>query len=425
MTSQVALNTSSSESSRQTGEGTRSHNEKLGSFERDIEDLPTQSWEDDPQNPMNWASLRKWTTLMILIVTNFVAALCTSSFEPALPSVMADFHAGDGSSRDGSLAALTISIYVIGYCLGPLVVAPLSELYGHVIVLYPAYLLFMVALAVCGSSNNLPLFIIFRALMGFAAITFVLIGPAIVADLIPREKRGFALSIMSAGPVIGPTIGPIMGGYIVEKTSWRWTFWATLIAFFALFVFAVAFLKETYGPVLVQRKQKSSQTQPNIQLADLRQVLKAAWIRPLKMLCLPIVPFVAFYSALSNAYGLTCFATVGTVFQDNYHFSPGQSGLAYLGLLIGFVFCQLTLSRLSDKYMLRMEAKHHDKKPEYRLPPMLIGAFLLPVGFFWYGWSLQLHTHVSILKYLFPKVHIAGLPFAQPRSKYFTYLIMF
>lgn len=60
----------------------------------------------------------------------------------------------------------------------------------------------MLALAVCGSSGSLPLFIVFRAIMGLAAITFVLMGPAIVADLIPRERRGFALSVMSAGPVI-------------------------------------------------------------------------------------------------------------------------------------------------------------------------------------------------------------------------------
>jgi MFS family permease len=38
--------------------------------------------------------------------------------------------------------------------------------------------------------------------MGFGVITFVLIGPAIVADLVPRERRGLALSVMSTGPVI-------------------------------------------------------------------------------------------------------------------------------------------------------------------------------------------------------------------------------
>lgn len=44
--------------------------------------------------------------------------------------------------------------------------------------------------------------LVFRAVMGFGVITFVLIGPAIVADLVPRERRGLALSVMSTGPVI-------------------------------------------------------------------------------------------------------------------------------------------------------------------------------------------------------------------------------
>lgn len=78
----------------------------------------------------------------------------------------------------------------------------MSELYGHVTVLYPGYIGFMLALAVCGSSRSLLVFVVFRAVMGFAAIIFVLMGPAIVADLIPRERRGLALSIMSAGPVV-------------------------------------------------------------------------------------------------------------------------------------------------------------------------------------------------------------------------------
>ena len=86
--------------------------------------------------------------------------------------------------------------------LGPLIVAPISEIYGRIYILYPAYVIFMVSLAVCGVSENFALFIVFRAIMGFAGIGFVLLGPAVVADLMPVEKRGLALSIMAAGPVV-------------------------------------------------------------------------------------------------------------------------------------------------------------------------------------------------------------------------------
>ena len=107
----------------------------------------------------------------------------------------------------------------------------------------------------------------------------------------------------------------------------------------------------------------------------------------------PIVPLLGFYTAITLSYAQICFATVGTVFQNDYKFSAGQSGMAYFGLTAGFMFCQITLGHFSDRHIKKMEAKHGDRKPEYRLPPIFIGAFLLPVGLFWYGWSLQSHVH--------------------------------
>ena len=100
------------------------------------------------------------------------------------------------------MASFTVSVYTFGYVLGPLIVTPISELYGRIYVVFPAYVIFMISLAVCGASENLPLFIVFRAIMGFAGIGFVLLGPAVVADLIPVERRGLALSVMATGPVV-------------------------------------------------------------------------------------------------------------------------------------------------------------------------------------------------------------------------------
>ena len=162
-----------------------------------------------------------------------------------------------------------------------------------------------------------------------------------------------------------------------------------------MFITALSIFKETYGPVLRARKiAKEEKDLGTTEQKTPGKVLKAAWIRPLKMLFrTPIVPLLGLYTAITNAYASICFATVGTVFQNEYHFSPGQSGLAYFGLTAGFIFCQVTLGRFSDRHIIRMEAKHGDKKPEYRLPPVFIGAFVLPVGLFWYGWSLEYHTH--------------------------------
>ena len=98
-----------------------------------------------------------------------------------------------------------ITVYVLGYTLGPLTIAPVSELYGRAMVLRPAYVLFMITLLVCGVSTSLAEFLVIRFIMGFAANAFVIVGPAVVADIIPIEQRGSALSILSSGPILVST----------------------------------------------------------------------------------------------------------------------------------------------------------------------------------------------------------------------------
>lgn len=123
------------------------------------------------------------------------------------------------------------------------------------------------------------------------------------------------------------------------------------------------------------------------------EVYRLAWVRPFKILFLtPIVPLLGLYTGITNACTSICFATVGTVSQDNYHFTPGESGMAYFGLTAGFGFSQITLGCFSDR-IKRMETQKGNRKPEYRLRPIFLGALILPIGLFWYGWSLQYKTH--------------------------------
>ena len=125
------------------------------------------------------------------------SSISSTAFEPALGSVMADLH-----FESSSLASFTVSVYTLGYVFGPLIVAPISEMFGRTWILHPSFLVFSVSLVVCSVSKNLPLFIIFRTLQGASGVGFLILGPAVVADIISKDKRGLALSLMSAGPVL-------------------------------------------------------------------------------------------------------------------------------------------------------------------------------------------------------------------------------
>ena len=120
----------------------------------------------------------------------------TTAFEPALPTMMKDFH-----SENDALASLTVSAYVIGYFLGPIALAPASEVYGRASLLWLGYLLRFACLAVCGSATNVEVFITFRIIMGVTGIALSLLRIAVVADTTSKEKLGLVYSAMSAANI--------------------------------------------------------------------------------------------------------------------------------------------------------------------------------------------------------------------------------
>lgn len=143
---------------------------------------------------------------------------------PAVQVVMEEFN-----TDSKTFATFVVSIFVLGFACGPLLLAPLSELYGRVIIYNITNLLFLGFTIGCALSQNQSMLLAFRFLSGFAGVATITIGSGTIADLMPREKRGKAVSIWSVGTILGPMIGPIIGGYVTQVAGWRWMFWAISI----------------------------------------------------------------------------------------------------------------------------------------------------------------------------------------------------
>lgn len=73
------------------------------------------------------------------------------------------------------------------------------------------------------------MFLIFRFLSGACTASFMTCGGGTIADLLPKEERGTAMALFTAGPLLGPVIGPIIGGFVTQSLSWRWTFYLVLM----------------------------------------------------------------------------------------------------------------------------------------------------------------------------------------------------
>ena len=108
----------------------------------------------------------------------------------------------DFGSNSGQLASLTISIYVIGFCIGPLVLSPLSELYGRSPIYHGSNIFFLIFTVACAVSTSLPMFIVFRFFMGLAGCPPITLGGGTIADLYPPKNRGVALTIWTLGPLL-------------------------------------------------------------------------------------------------------------------------------------------------------------------------------------------------------------------------------
>jgi len=108
----------------------------------------------------------------------------------------------------------------------------------------------------------------------------------------------------------------------------------------------------------------------------------------------PIALSLALYQAFLWGYVYLMFTTFPKVFGEQYHFSIGIQGLAYLGLGIGTTAAMIFSASLSDKMMLVQARKHgHQPKPEARLILMAVGGPMISIGLFWYGWSANEKTY--------------------------------
>ncbi|KAJ8125894.1 hypothetical protein O1611_g7743 [Lasiodiplodia mahajangana] len=363
-------------------------------------------WEEpedqDPENPLNWPARRKWGNIAQLSAITFLTPLSSSAFAPGVPLVMAEFN-----NYSPILATFVVSIFVLGFATGPLLIAPLSEMYGRIRVYHVCNVLFVVFTIACAVASSFDQLLAFRFLSGFAGVATVTCGSGSIADMIPREQRGKAISVWSSGPLLGPIVGPVIGGFLVEAKGWRWAFWLVAIVGGAFTLAGFFILQESYSPVLLERKARKlrESTGNNAYRSKLDsgksngQMLKEALIRPMKLLIFsPPVTLMSIYIAILYGLSYILFTTFTFVFQEQYNFTASSSGLSFLGSGVGTILGLFYGSLISDPVIKKAVDRKGAAEPEDRLTFIItIPATLsIPAGFFLYGWATQMKLHFII-----------------------------
>ena len=88
---------------------------------------------------------------------------------------------------------------------------------------------FLVFTIACAESKSLGTLIGMRLLQGIFAAVPLNNGGAVIADMVKREERGFALAMFTMGILLGPVVGPVGGAFLAAAKGWRWVFWVIAI----------------------------------------------------------------------------------------------------------------------------------------------------------------------------------------------------
>lgn len=140
----------------------------------------------------------------------------------SLPALQAAFHASVADVQ------WIVEAYALTLAALLLVGGSLGDIFGRRRVFVTGVGIFAAASAVCGLSQSIGTLICARSIQGVGAALLVPGSLALITALFPEETRGRAIGTWSGFTAMTATAGPVLGGWLVEHSTWRWIFFLNL-----------------------------------------------------------------------------------------------------------------------------------------------------------------------------------------------------
>ncbi|EFQ85251.1 hypothetical protein PTT_19845 [Pyrenophora teres f. teres 0-1] len=355
----------------------------------------------DPEDPKNWSRGFKWGIVLLLALMAFTVTFTCIGVVPVASTIVRDLD--NGHSMTSTNSALLVTIWELGEAAGPLLIAPLSEIFGRRPVMHFCNFGFIAATILAAASQSSTVFIAARMLTGLCVASNVL-NPAIIGDIFSSEQRGSAMSLIMLAPLIGGAIGPAISGAIAQTMGWRRIL--VIAAGLAVFceVLFLLFFRETYKMAILRRRRREDERvggthEPKSAHAGAKRLWHSI-TRPFAVLFgSSVLMLLSLFASVAFSYFYVISVSLPGILVENYGFELALTGSSFVSFSIGsflsVLVCNFTLDRIYIH--LRNRNPTGTGKPEYRLPLSLIGGILLPFSVTAYGWIAEYRLPVLLL----------------------------
>ncbi|CAK7897387.1 multidrug resistance protein 1 [[Candida] anglica] len=357
--------------------------------------------EDDPENPYNWPIFHKVFFISEIAFLTGSVYIGSAVYTPGVDQMMEDW----GISR--VQATLPLSLFVIGYGIGPMILAPFSEnvtigrTYIYIITLF----IFVILQIPTALAPNIASLCVLRLIGGFISSAALATGGGSVGDVITFPYIPIGLASWSTAIVVGPSLGPLIGSVFVQLVGWRWTFWFMAILSGVSFLSLSFFLPESSSATLLYRKAKrlraltnnenivSEGEISNMNVTPRELLVNTLW-RPIEISFFePIVFFINLYIGMVYSVTYLWFEGFPILFLETYHFNLIEMGTTFVGILIGCSLSAMFYIPVTYRIFTVKVLAGEEMVPEVFLPLSIVGSVFMPIGIFIFGWSATASAH--------------------------------
>jgi DHA1 family bicyclomycin/chloramphenicol resistance-like MFS transporter len=304
-----------------------------------------------------------------------IGTLATNILLPSLPQMAVSLKVTTPA------VTASITVFLIVFALGQLLVGPISDRYGRRIPVLAGFAIFIVGSIWCGLSNDLPSLLIGRAIQAAGACSTSVLSRAIARDLYSGQALARALTLVMIAQAAAPGFSPLLGGGLDHFFGWRSDFvFVGVFALLSAIAFAVV-LGETHNATRI----------PLNPLAIARTYLKLSANRHF------LIPAATVSLILGALFSL--FSAAPRVLIEGYGFTPIALGLFFAGTVLVVFGSGMLAARLASRFGL-----------ERAIRTGLLIAFIGGVAVF-----VTAYVHASVVTFIIATcVFLLGMGVVNP-----------